>query len=272
MTIITLIAATIMGFVLGLLGGGGSILAVPVLVYLAGVDPKAAIATSLLVVGTTSAFAAINHARVGNVVWKAGLIFGGFAMGGAYLGGRLGQFIPGNVLLMLFAGLMLVTSVMMLRKKKTPADAAPEAQEDKPMQPLWKIGAEGLVVGAVTGLVGAGGGFLVVPALAILGGLSMRRAIGTSLTVIAMKSFAGFAGYAGFVEIDYTMVGSFIAAALVGTFLGSMATRRIEAAKLRTAFAYFVLLMGIFILAQKLDLIPLDAPKPAEATAQTTES
>lgn len=247
MTLLATAAALAMGFTLGLLGGGGSILAVPILVYLLGVDPKAAIATSLLVVGSTAAAALLNHARAGNVAWRTGLIFGVFAMAGAFGGGAMARFIPGAVLLALFAGLMLVTAVAMLRSRTrelAPRDAAE--------LPVLKVALEGVVVGGVTGLVGAGGGFLVVPALVLLGGLSMKRAIGTSLMVIAMKSFAGFTGYMAHVDADYRLALSFTALALLGSLFGSTAARHIEAAKLRKGFAYFVLVMGVVILVQEL--------------------
>lgn len=274
MSIIAIVAALVMGFVLGLLGGGGSILAVPILVFLLGVEAKAAIATSLLVVGATSAFAAVNHARSGNVVWRTGLVFGLFAMAGAFLGGLLSKYIPGEVLLVMFGLLMLVTAGAMLRKKKGGDGEAKVDGHDHPPKklPVIKIALEGLVVGGVTGLVGAGGGFLVVPALAILGGLSMRHAIGTSLMVIAMKSFAGFAGYAGHVEIDWKLVGGFVAAALVGTVLGSQVGKAIDAARLRTAFAYFVLVMGVFIVVQKTGLVDLGKGKAKPASAQEASS
>lgn len=246
MTLLAGFAALIMGFVLGLLGGGGSILAVPILVYLLGVAPKAAIATSLLVVGSTAAVAVIGHARTGNVAWRTGLIFGVFAMAGAFGGGAVAQFIPGTVLLIIFAALMLVTAVAMLRGKPSNVEA-----KERTELPIAKVALEGVVVGGVTGLVGAGGGFLVVPALVLLGGLSMKRAIGTSLLVIALKAFAGFAGYAAHAEIDYTLAAGFIGVALLGSLLGSTAARYVPGEKLRTAFAVFVLVMGGGILAQE---------------------
>ncbi|MCA9634844.1 MAG: sulfite exporter TauE/SafE family protein [Myxococcales bacterium] len=259
-----------MGFVLGLLGGGGSILAVPILVFLLGVPAKAAIATSLLVVGATSAFAAIGHARHGNVVGRTGLIFGAFAMVGAYGGGRLAAFIPGDVLLMLFAVLMLVTAIAMIRGRSDDLERSAAATH----MPIAKIAAEGVVVGGITGLVGAGGGFLVVPALALLGGLDMRRAIGTSLMVIAMKSFAGFIGYAGHVQIDLRLVATFVVASLIGTALGTQTARRVDARRLRTSFAVFVLAMGAFILVQRLGLVELGRPgqAPQDAQAQAQEA
>ncbi|GAB4003964.1 sulfite exporter TauE/SafE family protein [Glycomyces albus] len=182
--IAALVAAVAIGMMLGLLGGGGSILTVPALVYLAGVEPKAAIAMSLFIVGTTSLIAMGVHARAGRVRWRTGLLFGAAGMAGAYTGGRIAEYVPGPVLLGGFAVMMVLTAVAMIRSRAEP-EAAP------PRRPVARILAEGAAVGLVTGLVGAGGGFLVVPALVLLGGLSMPTAIGTSLLVIAAKSFAG---------------------------------------------------------------------------------
>jgi uncharacterized membrane protein YfcA len=280
MITLALFASLLMGTTLGLLGGGGSILAVPILIYLVGMETKAAIAASLLVVGTTSIVAALSHWKAGNVVVRTGLVFGVFAMGGAWIGGSVARFVPGNVLLILFAGLMLVTAVAMLRSRRDEAEAEAEA-DPVPVAPkklpILKVGAEGLVVGAVTGLVGAGGGFLVVPALMFLGGLPMRQAIGTSLMVIAMKSFAGFAGYASFVTLDYGLVAAFVVAAVAGTLFGSLLTGFLKAAQLRRGFAWFVLVMGLFILGQKTGLIPGMADdhapvEPSVAAEQAVES
>ncbi len=250
--VIAVVAALLMGTVLGLLGGGGSIMAVPILHYVLDIPSKEAIATSLLVVGSTSAMAVINHGRQGNVMWRIGLTFGVFAMGGAYLGGLVAQFIPGAVLLGLFATLMLVTAIMMLRGKKNAANDA-DFDPDRAL-PVHLIAIEGLAVGAATGLVGAGGGFLVVPALVLLGGLPMKKAIGTSLFVIALKSGAGFAGYAGHVSVDWSIVLPFLGAALVGAVLGERISRNIDASKLRTGFAYFVLIMGVGMLYGELPI------------------
>lgn len=250
MLIIAAMLAILMGLTLGLLGGGGSILTVPILVYILKVPDKTAIAMSLLVVGTTSLVAMSSHARQGNVVWRTGLIFGLFGMLGAFLGGKLAAFIPGPVLLTLFALLMLVTGAAMLRPRK---DAGPETPEDDNKQlPVIKVALEGIVVGAVTGLVGAGGGFLVVPALALMGGLSMKRAIGTSLLVIAMKSFAGFASFASFVTVDWTLFGVFTGASVLGTIGGTILARKIDASKLRTGFAVFVFVMAAGMISKQL--------------------
>lgn len=249
MFIIAAALAIIMGLTLGLLGGGGSILTVPILVYILDVPDKTAIAMSLLVVGATSLVAMTSHARQGNVDWRTGLIFGAFGMGGAFLGGKLAALIPGPILLLLFALLMLVTGAAMLRpRKKGDAQVAPAPTH----LPIPKIALEGVVVGAVTGLVGAGGGFLVVPALALMGGLPMKRAIGTSLLVIAMKSFAGFASFASFVQLDWTLFAVFTSASIVGTIGGTMLARVIDADKLRTGFAVFVFVMAAVMITREL--------------------
>ena len=239
--------ALLVGVSLGLLGGGGSILTVPLLAYVAGMDAKQAIATSLLVVGTTSAVAAVSHARAGRVQWRTGLIFGAAGMAGAYGGGLLAQYIPGTVLLIGFAVMMIATAVAMLRGRKEIGPADPHHRI-----PVPKVILEGLVVGLVTGLVGAGGGFLVVPALALLGGLPMPVAVGTSLVVIAMKSFAGFAGYLSSVSIDRRLAGMVTAAAVVGALLGARLTALVNPDSLRQAFGWFVLLMSSVILAEEI--------------------
>jgi uncharacterized membrane protein YfcA len=176
--------AVLTGVSLGLLGGGGSILTVPILVYVIGVPAHEAIALSLLVVGTTSLSALVPHARRGSVRWKTGALFGATSMAGAYGAGKLAHLVPATILLLLFGTMMLVTAVAMMRGPRAAEHDAPEG----PLRelPIVKIVLEGLVVGSVTGLIGAGGGFLVVPALVLLGRLPMRAAIGTSLLVIAM--------------------------------------------------------------------------------------
>ncbi|WP_330275888.1 sulfite exporter TauE/SafE family protein [Lentzea sp. NBC_00516] len=250
MIVLTLLAAVLVGLALAVLGGGGSILTVPILVYLAGQDPKQAIAMSLFVVGVTSAVGAVSHARAGRVRWRTGLVFGAAGMAGAYGGGRLAQFIPGTWLLMGFAVMMIATAVAMIRGRRDSAQAKPRGE-----LPVGRVVAEGVVVGAVTGLVGAGGGFLVVPALALLGGLPMAVAVGTSLVVIAMKSFAGLAGYLATVHIDWTLAALVTAAAVAGSLAGGRLAGRIPETLLRKGFGWFVLVMGGFVLAQQLPVM-----------------
>jgi uncharacterized membrane protein YfcA len=248
MLLVGVLFALLIGISLGLLGGGGSILTVPILLYVFQLPPRVAIATSLLVVGSTSAAALIPHARAGRVRWKTGAIFGAASMAGAYAAGRVAKFIPASVLLLLFGAMMLVTAVAMMRGRK--AGAAEGAAEPAEL-PLLKVLAEGLVVGGVTGLVGAGGGFLVVPALVLLGGLPMGVAVGTSLLVITMKSFAGFAGYLSSVTIPWETAGAVVAAAIVGSVIGGRLVSLIPADRLRKGFAWFVVVMAVFILGQE---------------------
>lgn len=242
---LTLAGALAVGISLGLLGGGGSILTVPLLVYLAGVEPKQAIAMSLFVVAATALAGVLPHARAGRVRWRTALLFGAAGMAGAYLGGRLGAYIPGGVLLVAFAVMMVVTALAMLRHRPAPAEGAGHASGERP---ILRILAEGVTVGLVTGLVGAGGGFLVVPALVLLGGLSMPVAVGTSLVVIAMKSAAGLAGYLYSVSLDWPLTLAVTAVAVVGGFAGSRLAGRIDPQRLRAAFGWFVLVMAVFVL------------------------
>jgi uncharacterized membrane protein YfcA len=245
MVLLTIGLAVLVGVSLGLLGGGGSILTVPLLAYVAGLDAKHAIATSLLVVGVTSAVGAVSHARAGRVQWRTGLVFGSAGMAGAYAGGLTARLIPGTVLLVGFALIMIATAVAMLRGRK---DASVEPPRSLP---LFKVLAQGVAVGLVTGLVGAGGGFLVVPALALLGGLPMPVAVGTALVVISMNSFAGLAGHLSSAHIDWRLAGAVTAAALIGTLVGARLTALVNPAALRRAFGWFVLVMASVILAEE---------------------
>ena len=238
--------SVLIGVSLGLLGGGGSILTVPILSYVAGMATKEAIAASLFVVAVTSSVAVVAHARAGRVRWRTGLIFGAAGMVGAYGGGFLAGYIPGRVLMVMFGLMMAATAVAMLRKPRTVAP--PVARE----LPVIKVILEGIVVGVVTGLVGAGGGFLVVPALVLLGGLSMQTAVGTSLLVIAMKSFAGFAGHLQHVDIDWRITLGATGAAVVGSFVGGSLSGRIPPAILRRGFGVFIIAMAVFVLAKEL--------------------
>ena len=245
---LTLLLAVLIGVSLGLLGGGGSILTVPILAYVAGLPAKEAIAASLVVVGVTSAVGAVSHARAGRVRWRTGVSFGAAGMAGAFLGGLLGGHIPSTVLMMAFALMMIATSVAMLRGRRgAPAEEGPTREPS-----AGRIVLEGLAVGLATGLVGAGGGFLVVPALALLAGLPMPVAVGTSLVVIAMKSFAGLAGYLTSVSLDWALVGGVTLAAVLGSLLGARAAGHLPEQALRTGFGVFVLAMGALVLVQEL--------------------
>jgi len=243
---IVLLLSVLIGVSLGLLGGGGSILTVPILTMAAGMETKAAIASSLFVVAVTSAAGVISHARAGRVRWRIGILFGLAGMAGAFGGGRIAASIPGSVLMILFGLMMAATAIAMLRG---PTTAKPSMVTDLPTS---KIIAEGVVVGVVTGLVGAGGGFLVVPALVLLGGLSMELAVGTSLVVISMKSFAGLAGHLGHVSIDWPIVLAITGTAVVGSLIGGKLAGRIPPAMLRRGFGVFIIVMAVVVLGKEL--------------------
>jgi uncharacterized protein len=243
---LTIALAVVVGLALGLFGGGGSILMVPLLVYVAGMDAKEAIATSLVVVGVTAAASVVGHARAGRVRWRTGLLFGLAGMAGAFGGGLIGGHLPGQLLLVAFALMMVTTAVAMLRGRRAVDPATARAEP-----PVGRMLVDGAVVGLVTGLVGAGGGFLVVPALALLGGLPMGVAVGTSLLVLAMKSVAGLAGYLATVSPDWPLVGAVTLAAVVGSLAGARLVDRVPADALRQAFGWFVLALGAFVLVQQ---------------------
>ena len=244
MLILVGLLATIVGISLGLLGGGGSILVVPLLKYVAGASAHEAVAASLLVVGTTAAFGAWQHARAGRIDWKAAAQFAPGTMLGAWAGGKAAGWIAGPVLLLLFAGMMAVASISMIRGKRAPASRGAARSG---LRRASLIVAQGLGVGFFTGLVGAGGGFLIVPALVLLGGLGMHVAVGTSLAVIAVNSFAGFAGHASHTPIEWPLVAVVTLGSLAGTLVGTALVARVRAHHLQTAFGWFVLVMAAYI-------------------------
>ena len=240
-----LLGALIIGLSLGLFGSGGSILTVPVLLYLVGQEPKLAIASSLLVVAGISLLASLPNLRKGTISWRHILFFGVPGMFGTYLGAWAGAIVGSWVQLMVFAALMLVAALFMWRKR--PVTELSEVH----WQPI-KVLLEGVVVGAITGFVGVGGGFLIVPALVLLGGLSLTRAVASSLVIIALKSFVGFATYyqvltqEGF-SFGWQVIGLMIAAGFVGSLVGSWLGRRIPATPLQRGFAIFLVAMAIFV-------------------------
>jgi uncharacterized membrane protein YfcA len=262
MEIIGFAAAIIMGLSLGLIGGGGSILTLPILVYLFGLDPVLSTAYSLFVVGLTSLIGSFSHFRQGNVHLKTAIIFGIPSIISVYAVRKfvvpiipdpffsVGDFVFSKALfvMVLFAVLMLLASISMIRKPKQEKKAKGEVKYNYPL-----IFAEGLLVGGITGLVGAGGGFLIIPALVLLAGLPMKQAVGTSLLIIALKSLIGFTGDLGSgLSIDYNFMLMFSGFAIVGIVLGSYLTKFIPNEKLKPAFGWFVLIMGVYILGKEL--------------------
>ncbi|MGK7899530.1 MAG: sulfite exporter TauE/SafE family protein [Xenococcus sp. (in: cyanobacteria)] len=257
--IIGYILAGCIGLSLGLIGGGGSILAVPILIYVMGVTPKAAIAMSLIIVGIVSLIGAIPHWLQENVNLKTAAMFAPAAMIGAYLGARLAAFpfITETFQLICFGLVMVIASVLMIRKggkssEKREAFSAKKSDSLSPHQGHWlAIPLEGLGVGILTGFVGVGGGFAIIPALVLLGGIPMKEAIGTSLLIIAFKSATGFLGYLSQVKLDWNLVISFTLAASVGTLGGAYLTRFIDAKNLQKGFGYFVLAVAVFVLIKR---------------------
>ena len=248
--VIAAILALLVGLSLGLLGGGGSILTLPVLVYVVGLAPRDGIAASLFIVGVTSASAMFGHARAGRVRWSIGALFGAASMLGAFAGGRLSHLVPAAVLLGGFTFLMLITAVAMMRRRsEVESGAAPSALRGGA---LARVLAVGVGIGLLTGVVGAGGGFVIVPALALLCALPMRAAVGTSLLVITMNSFAGFAGAAAHATIPWGVVGVMTTSAVMGSFAGAALTSRVSPASLRTGFAWFILAMTAFMVWKQL--------------------
>jgi uncharacterized membrane protein YfcA len=248
--ILGVILAAVVGLSLGVLGGGGSILTVPIFVYVLDFSAKEAIAVSLAVVGVTSLFGAAGHWRAGNVNLRVAMIFGAVAMVGTFLGARLSVYVSGTVQLMLFAVVMLAAASFMFRGRTIASPQPDEQPATLSDMPLLHIIAEGLIVGTVTGLVGVGGGFLVVPALVLLGNLPMKQAVGTSLLVIAMKSASGFVGYLDQVSVAWSTVAVFSGVAIAGILAGTILVRHIPQDALRRSFAAFLVVMGIFIMYQ----------------------
>lgn len=262
MEIIGYIASIAIGISLGLIGGGGSILTVPVLVYLFQVDAVLATAYSLFIVGLTSAVGAVGYFRKGLVNVKTAIVFGipsiiaVFATRAWIVPAipkevfRIGDFVVTKSLLMmlLFAILMIAASYSMIKKDKPKADNN-EAKQQTFNYPLILL--EGTIVGILTGLVGAGGGFLIIPALVVLSKLPMKEAVGTSLVIIAAKSLIGFFGEGEDTIIDWIFLAKVSAFAITGIFMGTALSKRIDGAKLKPVFGWFVLVMGFYIIIKE---------------------
>lgn len=235
----------VVGLTLGLLGGGGSVLTVPILVYVLGLETAAAIAGSLAVVGLVSLVGAFRHGRAGRVDVPTAVWFAPPAMVGAYAGARAAAWIPGPAQLALFALVMLVAAAFMLRGR-------PDVSDEGRRAGAAVVAVTALGVGVLTGVVGVGGGFVIVPSLVLLLRVPMKRAVGTSLLVIAFNAAAGFAGYAGRVTLPVPLLAGFGASAVAGILLGSHLVRYVKPAALRRAFAVFLVVVAVFMLVQNL--------------------
>lgn len=250
-----LIPGVLIGAALGLLGGGGSVLTVPIFVYVLGFEPKAAIAMSLAVVGLTSALGAAGHWRAGNVNVRIALVFGGVAMLGTLLGVRLSRFVPGTTQLVIFGTVMLAAAVFMLRGR-APCEADRGQRVAPPILSPLTVVPGGLSVGVLTGIVGVGGGFLIVPALVLIR-MSLREAVGTSLLIITGTCVVGFLGYLGHVKLDWAAMAFVAAGTLPGIALGGYLHQFVPQSILRRGFAAFLVIIAAFIFIE--NLAPLSA-------------
>lgn len=239
-----LILSAVIGLSLGLIGGGGSILTVPILVYFLGVETHEAVGMSLAVVGATSLFGSYLHYRRDNVNFSSGLLFGISGIVGAFLGSPLTKLVDPNVLLLIFATLMFVVAVSMLwRKKNAHSEERREVNRTKAI-------LAGFGVGILTGFLGVGGGFLIVPALVFFGGLAMKEAIGTSLFVIFLNCVAGLIGHATQSHFNWSLTFIVMGLAVSGTIFGTILSHRLAAHKLQKVFAMLVLGVAIFLFAK----------------------
>lgn len=243
---LALLGALAIGLSLGLLGSGGSILTVPVLVYLVGQPEKVAIAGSLAIVGTIALGGALPYAWQRKVNWRSVAYFAPPGMAGTYLGAWLAAFVSGLLQLTVFALVMLGAAWFMFRP-------GPQADRDASPRAYWKILIDGSVVGVLTGFVGVGGGFLIVPALVLLGGLSMTAAVASSLVIIALKSYAGLIKYLDVLDaeglaLDWRVIAVFSVVGIVGSFIGNAIGRFVPQSALKTGFAVFLVAMAAYIL------------------------
>lgn len=250
LSIFAWLGAMAIGVSLGLLGSGGSILTVPVLVYLVGQEEKLAIAGSLAVVGSIALAGSLPKLWNKQVKWKTLVVFAVPGMLGTYLGATLAAWVSGLMQLTLFAFVMLLAAWRMLK---------PVAETALPAKPAsnWKIAPGGLAVGIITGLVGVGGGFLIVPALVLLGGLTMRNAVGTSLVIIALQSFTGFWKYLHVLEqqdlaLDWNVIWIVTALGVAGSIVGNSISNKVDQQKLKKIFGLFLIVMAIYILLRTL--------------------
>ena len=246
MVAIAVVAGAVIGLSMGALGGGGSILAVPVLVYALYLDPQAATTASLVIVGVTAIVAAISHARAGRVDWRAALIFGALGIPASIGGSLLNRAVDPQVLLLAFAALMLVAAAAMYRRSRTSEQASTTPSPTGATQ-VVRVVVVALVVGFLTGFLGVGGGFIIVPALVLAMGFGMPTAVGTSLVIISITSLAAFVERLGHGAIAWDVILPFTAAAIAGSLVGKRLSERVSAAALTRAFAVLLVLVAGYV-------------------------
>jgi uncharacterized protein len=238
-TVLSLALAVLIGLTLGALGGGGSILTLPIFVFVAGIPAQEAVAMSMVVVGGTSLLGAALHWRNGNFHTKAVLLFAATGMVGAYGGSFLTHMVSQRMLLGIFAALMLVKGIAMIRKRSEKKD-----QQQCRFWPCLLIGA---VVGVLTGFLGVGGGFLIVPALVLFAGIETKAAVGSSLAIIALNAVGGLVGQMQQVSLNWWLTLSFLGLALVGMFGGLFVAEKVPSESLSKAFGWFVVVLALVI-------------------------
>jgi uncharacterized membrane protein YfcA len=243
-----LVLSAAIGLSLGLVGGGGSIITVPILVYGLGISPHRAIGMSLAVVGATAFIGALLHHRKGAVEWKTGSVFAASGIVSAYLGSKLTHLVSSPVLMLLFAGIMLVSATVMLTRSH------PEIEKPRVPSPPREALA-GLGVGFLTGFLGVGGGFLIVPALHVFGGLPIKAAIGTSLFVIGINCAAGLVGHVTSGGVDWKMTALVTALAVMGALAGTALSDRFHPRGLRRMFAWLVLAVAFYLVARNYNAV-----------------
>ena len=250
MTVVVALGLVI-GVLLGLLGGGGSILAVPALVYGAGEPLARAVPASLLVVGISSATALLPRLRSGQIRWRIALVFGASGMLAAFAGAAVNRLLPEDVVLLGFAALLIAAGIRMLRPSgEGGGDCALPGGGVNWRGCLPKSTASGIAVGFLTGLFGVGGGFLIIPALVLLLGLPMTIAVGTSLVIVTFNSAAGFTAHAGSVQLDWQLLAAFTGAAITGSLLAGRVAKHIDAQRLQRGFAVLVLATASAVVLQ----------------------
>ncbi|HUQ03922.1 MAG TPA: sulfite exporter TauE/SafE family protein [Kofleriaceae bacterium] len=247
--VVTVLCALVIGVSLGLLGAGGSILTVPMLTFVTAMSPREAITSSLFAVAVTAALATVLHGVKGRVRWRVGLVFGIAGMGGAYLGARASGYLPERLLMVLFGLLMAAAALAMLRGRRWIVE--------KGEVPLTAGGAvaiamQGAVLGGLTGLVGVGGGFIIVPVLTLLARLPLKAAVGTSVMVISMNATAGLVGHLDQASIDWPLTLAITGAMMCGSVVGGRLCNHVEPENLRQSFGWFVIAVATFVLVSQI--------------------